>query len=285
MSTVGNSPIVLYASGLGPTNPPASSASGGAATAPLNQVIDDITVFVGDTQATLLFAGLAPGFPGIYQLNVIPNAPISDRVYIRVNGWQSNIASLPILPGSNAANVKGTIGALYPPASGPIISSAMFIGGTFNVAFDILPGAHPFSVVAAGESGKAVFNINPGNGTWQASLTVPRLLSIVGNFSQSGFDRVWDFSTCMSNGLCDTFPGNIIPESLMDPAELHAINLLPVLNSCENSTCSTPNGLFKWVRHPASGWAFFYQRKHSGRVRKLRRVHPDTGGRPGNAVN
>ena len=78
--------------------------------------------------------------------------------------------------------MKGTIAALYPPTSGPIVSSAMFIGGTFNVAFDILPGSQPFSVVAAGESGKAVFNINPGNSTWQASLTVPRLLSIVGNF-------------------------------------------------------------------------------------------------------
>ena len=48
----------------------------------------------------------------------------------------------------------------------------------------------------------------------------------------------------MSNGLCATFPGNVIPKSLMDPAELHAISLLPVLNSCEDSTCSTANGLF-----------------------------------------
>jgi uncharacterized protein (TIGR03437 family) len=120
LSAVGGGPIMLYADGLGPTNPPASSASGGASSEPLNQVVDNVSVFVGETQATVLFAGLAPGFPGIYQLNVIPNGPISDRVYLQVNGWQSNITSLPISPGSNATKVTGTIQGHYPPTSRPV---------------------------------------------------------------------------------------------------------------------------------------------------------------------
>jgi uncharacterized protein (TIGR03437 family) len=78
-----NSPIVLYAAGLGATNPPGSSASGGSATAPFNDVEDKVSVFVGDVPATIEFAGLAPGVPGVYQLNVTPNGPISDRVYLR----------------------------------------------------------------------------------------------------------------------------------------------------------------------------------------------------------
>jgi uncharacterized protein (TIGR03437 family) len=49
-SIAGTIPIVLYADGLGPTNPPASSASGGASAEPLNRVVDNLNVFVGDPQ-------------------------------------------------------------------------------------------------------------------------------------------------------------------------------------------------------------------------------------------
>jgi len=242
ISTVGTGPIIMYADGLGPTNPPASSAYGGASTEPLNRVVDNLNVFVGDTQATVLFAGLAPGFPGIYQLNVVPNGPISDRVYLQVGGWQSNITSLPISPGSNVTNVTGSISGLYPPASGPVTSSAMLIAGTFSIDLDILPGARPFSIVAAGEAGTAVVNIDPANGTWQAALSEPTLNSITGNFSLSGFSRIWDLSTCLANGQCDPFPANVIPAVLMDPAAVQVMNLLPSQNSCV--ACTTANGTY-----------------------------------------
>jgi len=50
-------------------------ADGTASTGnPLNQTPLP-TVYVADQQATVLFSGLAPGFPGLYQLNVtIPMA-------------------------------------------------------------------------------------------------------------------------------------------------------------------------------------------------------------------
>jgi uncharacterized protein (TIGR03437 family) len=244
VSVASSAPIVLYAAGLGPTNPPASSASGGASTAPFNTVADLPTVFVGDTQATVLFAGLAPGFPGIYQLNVMPNGPISDRVYIQVNGWQSNIVSLPVAPGANVANATGTINGLYPPSPTPVGASATLIAGTFTVDFDILPGASPFSVVAAGEGGTAVIQINPAAGTWQATLTGPRSAEIAGDFapSISGFAVTWDFLFCQSNGMCFPFPADIIPLSRMDPVEVQAAAQLPPGNEC--STCVGANGTY-----------------------------------------
>jgi uncharacterized protein (TIGR03437 family) len=242
LSAVGSGPIVLYADGLGPTNPPASSASGGASSEPLNRVVDNVSVFVGDTQATVTFAGLAPGFPGIYQLNVIPNGPISDRVYLQVNGWQSNITSLPISPGSNATNVTGSIQSLYPPTTGPVTSSAMLIAGTFGVDLDILPGAQPFSIVAAGDGGNALIEINPAVGTWQATLIEPTVASRDGNFfpNRSGFNVVWNFLTCESDGLCSPFPNNAIPVSLMDPLAVEVMNQLPSATPCGESAAALP---------------------------------------------
>jgi uncharacterized protein (TIGR03437 family) len=263
ISDVGNGPIIMYADGLGPTNPPASSAYGGASAEPLNRVVDDISVFVGDTQATILFAGLAPGFPGIYQLNVIPNGPISDRVYIQVNGWQSNITSLPILPGSNVANVTGTISSLYPPTSVPVNTSELLIAGTFGVDFDILPAARPFSVVAAGEGGNAMVNIDPIKGTWQAALSEPTLPARAGNFTPafSGHLEVWDLATCASNGQCAPWPGGQIPATAMDPAAVQVMNLLPPQNNCGDGTilqglpqCLSINGTYSTTGNlPADG--------------------------------
>ena len=120
-TAIGTDPIILYATGLGPTDPPGSSDSGGTASAPLNQVVDSVTVMVGDNPAQVLFAGLAPGLPGVYQVNVIPQGPISNRVAIVVNQRQSNVASLPIPVGMNVANVSASIRGSGP---GTLLSGA-----------------------------------------------------------------------------------------------------------------------------------------------------------------
>jgi len=231
------SPLILYAVGLGATNPPASSASGGAATEPFNQVQDNLSVYVGDSKATIAFAGLAPGFPGIYQLNVVPNGPVSDRVYLQVGGWQSNVTSVPLMGGSNVANVTGSIDGLYPATganainfggsvAGSIGASMMFMAGNFNVAFDILPNAKPFSVVATSEAGTSVINIDPVQNTYQASVSVPTAAARFGDFS--GFQSaVYDFFSCSPSMGCFPFPGNIIPASRFDPIQAKAQSLLP----------------------------------------------------------
>jgi uncharacterized protein (TIGR03437 family) len=102
VNTVGpQDTVILYATGLGP-----SDASG--------QVVDAVEVYIGERKAQLLFAGLAPGMPGIYQLNVTAQAPATDRLYLRTGGWQSNIVKIGIRSGMNAANITGTIDGLYP---------------------------------------------------------------------------------------------------------------------------------------------------------------------------
>ena len=193
---MGSAAIILYAVGLGPTNPPpASSAQGGASTEPFNKVVDQVQAFIGELLCQVQFAGLAPGFPGIYQLNVIPPAaPASNRLYITENGVTSNVATLPIPVGTNVTNVQGSIDGLYPasgmyaaqdgnkPTSGPVSVSEMLNAGAATVSFDILPNAQPFTVMALGPGATAVLQINPAGGTWQGYVTTPTSVAGEGNF-------------------------------------------------------------------------------------------------------
>ncbi|HXJ42638.1 MAG TPA: IPT/TIG domain-containing protein [Bryobacteraceae bacterium] len=240
-----NTPLILYATGLGPTTPAGSATAGGSATPPYNLVTDSVSVFIGDAKATIGYAGLAPNLPGVYQLNVTPNGPISDRVYLQVGNWQSNLVSLPAAGAAapNVANVTGSIDGLYPatgtnaqffggPTAGPISSSVMFMGASLTLDFDILATAKPFSVVGTSEAGTVVINIDPAKNTYQATSSVPQAAPRVGDFSSAPF-LVRDFATCTAQQGCTLFPGNIIPVSRMDPVYAHAIATLPLPNTAE----------------------------------------------------
>jgi uncharacterized protein (TIGR03437 family) len=68
--------VLLFANGLGPvTNTPASGdpASG----VNLSHTQTDPVVMIGNQTAQFLFSGLAPGFAGLYQVNVIVPTNIS----------------------------------------------------------------------------------------------------------------------------------------------------------------------------------------------------------------
>src|SRR5262249_51070158 len=93
--------IILYATGLGPTNP-------------LDRLAANLDVYLGERRGEVKFAGLAPGFPGIYQINVIAPAPATDRLYLNDDGWTSNITDIGIKAGTNTVNVSGNISGLYP---------------------------------------------------------------------------------------------------------------------------------------------------------------------------
>ncbi len=58
--------LSLYATGLGPVTPAAQS---GAAPASLSSTVTMPVVMVGNSRAEVSFAGLAPGFAGLYQVN------------------------------------------------------------------------------------------------------------------------------------------------------------------------------------------------------------------------
>lgn len=88
--------IVLYATGLGGTTPPAVSGMGGAQTEPLNRVSLMPQVYIGDTAAQVLYCGLAPGLVGVYQINVrVPRTLHTDRVFVQMGKAQSNTLSFP----------------------------------------------------------------------------------------------------------------------------------------------------------------------------------------------
>jgi len=222
--------LILYATGLGPTD-----ASG--------KVTDGIEVYIGERQAQVTFAGLAPGFPGVYQVNVTAPVPATDRLYIRAGGWQSNITDVGIRSGSNAVNVTGSIDGLFPsndprlnlppcvdelspdPCGGGQTFSIMLHAGTFNVSFDIAPSAVPFDVAGVGVGGASVISIDPAARTYSASVSTITAVAAVGDFSMS-VAPLWDYSSCVQ-AVCLRFPADIIPLSRLDPLWVRAAMQLP----------------------------------------------------------
>lgn len=71
--------IQIFANGLGPvTNQPASGSP--ALANPLSKTTATPTVTIAGHNAPVSFAGLAPGYPGLYQINVVvPNAGAGDH--------------------------------------------------------------------------------------------------------------------------------------------------------------------------------------------------------------
>jgi uncharacterized protein (TIGR03437 family) len=79
--------IEIYCTGLGPTQ----SAGG------YQQTVHTPTVFLGATPARLVYSGLAPGYTGLYQVNVqVPAglAPGPQPVILEVNLQHSNTINI-----------------------------------------------------------------------------------------------------------------------------------------------------------------------------------------------
>ena len=78
--------LEVFATGLGPVgNTPASGAA--ASANPISETLTAPAVFIGETQARVVFAGLAPGFVGLYQINAqVPgSAPSGGNVPITIS--------------------------------------------------------------------------------------------------------------------------------------------------------------------------------------------------------
>src|SRR2546428_5368779 len=90
--------ILLYATGLGAVSP--AVATGERAPAlPLSKTIVTPTVAIGGTAANVRYSGLAPGYLGLYQLNVLvpQGLPAGDLdVLIQIGGHAGNAVKLPV---------------------------------------------------------------------------------------------------------------------------------------------------------------------------------------------
>lgn len=239
LTKVGTDPILLYASGLGPTNPAADAAVGGSSTEPLNRIINSLGVTIGGQIAQVAFAGLAPGLPGVYQLNVVPpaTAPSDNSLLIsftvignNFTHLSSNATTLPVTTGTNVKNVSGTITQTY-PVSGTVLGQSAFatIAGV-TAAFDIASGAQPFALVATCQGGSETVNFDPGAGTWQASVSAPNSPSRLGDFSgltnsNGQLLAVYDFLDGSQQ-----FPQNVVPPSRLDPVAKAAFQAVPLPN-------------------------------------------------------
>jgi uncharacterized protein (TIGR03437 family) len=87
--------LVMYLVGMGATNPAVASGVE-TPTAPLSKVVDEPTVTVGSQTSTLLFAGLTPGFVGLYQIDFqVPPGAASGELVVTVT--QNGVAANPTL--------------------------------------------------------------------------------------------------------------------------------------------------------------------------------------------
>lgn len=90
--------VVIYCNGLGPTTP-AVTAGTAAPLSPLAVTANSVSVNIGGREAAILFAGLAPGFTGLYQINaqIPPGIPPGGAVAVVLT--VAGQASVPVTMG------------------------------------------------------------------------------------------------------------------------------------------------------------------------------------------
>jgi uncharacterized protein (TIGR03437 family) len=99
-TTAGTTILLIYCTGLGPvSNPPATGAAAPASGSPIDTT-NPVTVTIGGVTESAMFAGLAPGYVGLYQVNALVPAGVASGsavpLTITVGGVTSNTVTIPV---------------------------------------------------------------------------------------------------------------------------------------------------------------------------------------------
>jgi uncharacterized protein (TIGR03437 family) len=92
--------VSFYAVGMGPVSPPLNTGEPGRTTDPLNRTTTQPRVFFDNLEGAVSYSGAAPGFAGLYQVNVQVPAGLSPAsnipVSMTIGGVASNRVSIPV---------------------------------------------------------------------------------------------------------------------------------------------------------------------------------------------
>ena len=91
--------VSLFCTGLGPVQPEVKSGEVAPSTPPLAETLSPTLVNISDIPALVTFSGLAPGFVGLYQVNVqVPMGVPSgvQEVEIIINGVPGNTVTIAV---------------------------------------------------------------------------------------------------------------------------------------------------------------------------------------------
>jgi uncharacterized protein (TIGR03437 family) len=92
--------VVIYATGLGATSPAVATGQAAPAVPPLALVTTPVKVTIGGVEAAVEFAGLAPGFVGLYQVNARVPAGVTAGnavpLVLTQNGVPSNTVTIAV---------------------------------------------------------------------------------------------------------------------------------------------------------------------------------------------
>ena len=217
------STILIYCTGLGAvTNQPADGAA--ARSNPLSTTLVTPTVTIGDLAGKALFSGLAPGFVGVYQVNVkVPaSAPTGNAVPVALSfgGVTSNTVTMAI-QSPVSLNPQPSITNLSPsPAqagSSPLTltingsgfissSSVTFNGASHTVSFvnsgQLTITLSTSDLATAGSFPVVVTNPPPGGGASNAvSFTVTA--------AETSVTGTWQGSWASNSGTSGSFGADL----------------------------------------------------------------------------
>jgi uncharacterized protein (TIGR03437 family) len=193
--------ITLFMNSMGEVTPSiaAGAAPGDGSTAkPLNKLVTQPTVMLDTLRASVAYAGLAPGFPGLYQVNF--TTPYDDKV---------GDAAITVTTGAGSAQSGVTL---------PVLANGFYwvlTGGKFvnNQSMNGLPGNN--SALAFRHNNPTAFGPNGNNGWTKTTGLGPSFAATAGVALtlKSGGNTVFDnngIEAGGASGYYSTAPGNAV---------------------------------------------------------------------------